>query len=388
MSTERLYYVNSHLHEFCANVISCEPSQKREGQYQVILDKTAFFPEGGGQLADTGTIGTSRVTDVHEKDGVVVHYVNLSLEPGLEYHCSVDWEQRWRRMQNHSGEHIFSGLVHRNFGFENVGFHMGPAFMTLDFSGELGEEDICFLEKSANEKVRDNIPVNTFFPTAQEQETLSYRSKKEILSDLRLVEIPGVDLCACCAPHVSSTGEVGLVKVLDNMRHRGGTRLFLVCGMDAFEYSREMQCSVTGVSRLLSAKREEIVPAVSKLLSDKETAKEKQSRLAMEYVKLRAESIPANEGNIIIFESCLDEPAQRELVNLLSAKCEGFAAVFCGEDGASYRYIIGSEHTDLRALAPLINEKVSGKGSGKSSMISGRSLADRSVIVKALEDLK
>ncbi len=387
MSTEKLYYVNSHLHEFFANVISCAPSPKYEGQYQVILDKTAFFPEGGGQLADTGTIGASRVTDVHEKDGIVVHYVNLSLEPGLEYHCSLDWEQRWRRMQNHSGEHIFSGLVHRNFGFENVGFHMGPAFMTLDFSGELREEDICFLEKRANEKVRDDIPVKTFFPTVQEQETLSYRSKKEILSDLRLVEIPGVDLCACCAPHVSSTGEVGLVKVLDNMRHRGGTRLFLVCGMDAFEYSREMQSSVTGVSRLLSAKREEIVHAVSKLLSDKETAKEKHSRLAMEYVKLRAESIPANEGNIILFESCLDEPAQRELVNLLSVKCEGFAAVFCGEDGAPYRYIIGSEHTDLRALAPLINEKVSGKGGGKSSMISGRALADRSVIVKALEDL-
>ena len=209
MSTEKLYYVNSHLHEFFANVISCAPSPKHEGQYQVILDKTAFFPEGGGQLADTGTIGASRVTDVHEKDGIVVHYVNLSLEPGLEYHCSLDWEQRWRRMQNHSGEHIFSGLVHRNFGFENVGFHMGSEAVTMDFNGPISEEDADRIETLANEVIWSDVPVRVYTPSPADLEMLVYRSKKKLEGEVRIVEIPGVDMCACCGTHVQRTGSIG-----------------------------------------------------------------------------------------------------------------------------------------------------------------------------------
>lgn len=365
--TEKLYYTDSHMSEFTAVVTACE---ERKGGYRLSLDRTAFFPEGGGQLADTGFIGEVSVTDVHEKDGAVWHYTDAPVAPGTSVSCRIDWEQRYRRMQNHSGEHIVSGITHGLYGYDNVGFHMGSDCMTIDFSGELTWEQLTDIERRANECVRANVPVITSFPDSEALAAMEYRSKLELTHDVRIVEIEGVDRCACCAPHVSRTGEVGMIKILDFMRHRGGVRVSLVCGMDALDDYRRKQDSAAAISAMLSAKRDETAPAVERLLHEQQQLKEKYAELSRELVKHMAAAIPPTDGNLCVFDDKLDETALRELVNALMEKCR-IAAAFSGSDETGYRYIIGSAKTDLRPLTKTINAGIGGRGGGRSEMIQG-----------------
>ena len=354
--TEKLYYLDSHLFEFEAEVLCC-----REGKrgWEVFLDRTAFFPEGGG--------------DVHERGGEIRHLCEKRLEPGM-YRCAVDREQRLRRMQNHSGEHVFSGLTHKKFGAENVGFHMAEDGMTIDFDKELSFEELSVIEYEANEVVRANLPVKTYYPAPGELAVLEYRSKKELTGAVRIVEIPGVDRCACSAPHVSATGEIGLIKLLTAERHRGGVRLTLLCGMDALDDYRRKQGSAAAISALLSAKRDEVAPAVERLLEAQDKLKERASALGMRYAALRAASIAPTEGHICLFEEGMSEAAARELVNRLAEKTPGAAALFLAE-GELWRYVIGSRSLDLRARAREINAGVAGRGGGRPEMIQGSASA-------------
>lgn len=376
--TEKLYYADSHMSEFTARVLSCE--QKGEG-YAVTLDRTAFFPEGGGQLADTGFIGDVRVSDVHEKGEEIYHYTASALTVGEEYPCRIDWEQRYRRMQNHSGEHIVSGLIFKRFGYSNVGFHMGEDCMTIDLSGEMTWDELMETEKSANEVVRANVPIKTRFPEREELSKLEYRSKIEIEGAVRIVEVTGVDRCACCAPHVSYTGEVGFIKILDMMRHRGGVRVSLVCGMDALDMMNVYQRNVTGISNLLSAKRENTAAYTERILEEQQKLKERISVLSMRCAELMAAQFEPTDGNICVFDDTLDEISLRELCNKLADRCGGMAAVFRGEDGA-YKYIICSRHLDLRKLSRDINAAISGRGGGRGEMIQGSAAGRREDIEK------
>ncbi len=380
--TEKLYYADSHLWQFTATVLRCE---KTQDAWALCLDRTAFFPEGGGQPADTGFIGPARVTDVQERDGEIWHLSQAPLEPGTEQSCRLDREQRLRRMQDHSGEHIVSGLVHKLHGLENVGFHMGEACMTVDFSGELSWEQLQKIETLANEAVRANVPVRAWFPEPEELEGLRYRSKLELTENVRLVEIEGIDLCACCAPHVERTGEIGLIKLLDAQRHRGGVRVELLCGMDAFDDYRLRQEEVTRVSRLLSAKRDEVPQAVERQLEAAARQKERADRLSLALVRLLAEQAGEGQENICLFDELLDEVAQRELVNLLTEKCSGLAAVFCAGEGEGLRYVIGSRRIDLRANARRINAGIGGRGGGSPTMIQGRATAEPEAIRRFID---
>lgn len=368
--TEKLYYRDSHLFDFQGRVL--ETRETKRG-FELALEATAFFPEGGGQMADTGTIGEARVLDVHEREGVIWHLCDRGLAPGT-YACAVDAEQRLRRMQNHSGEHIFSGLTHRKFGAENVGFHMAADCMTIDFDKELSWEALCGIEYEANRAVRANLPVRALFPSPEELAAMEYRSKKELSGAVRIVEIEGIDRCACCAPHVSFTGEIGLIKLLTAERHRGGVRLTLLCGMDALDDYRRKQNSAAAISALLSARRDEIAPAVERELEAEGRLKERASVLGMRYAALRAESTAPTQGHLCLFDEGLSDAAARELINRLVDKCSGAAALFLKE-GEGWRYVIGSRRIDLRAAAGEINRGVSGRGGGKTEMIQGSASA-------------
>lgn len=380
--TEKLYYTDSHIHEFSARVLSCEKAKKG---FAVVLDKTAFFPEGGGQPADTGIIGPAAVRDVQEQNGEIFHYTDQALTPGEEYACALDWEQRLCRMQNHSGEHIFSGITHKLYGFDNVGFHMGAECMTIDFSGELSWEQLTEIETLANQAVRDDLPVKTCFPGPEALSQMEYRSKLELTHDVRIVEIPGTDRCACCAPHVKRTGEIGLIKLLSAERHRGGVRIELVCGMDALRECRLMQENVTAVSGLLSAKRAKSAAAVERVLAEQARLKERVAELSMALARLKAERFGYTEGNICVFDKVLDEVALRELVNLLMEKCGGMAGAFSGSDETGYMYIIGSKNIDLRSHSREINAAINGKGGGTAEMIRGRASTSAENIQKIMK---
>ncbi len=384
--TEKLYYIDSHMKTFTARVTSCEQSGER---YLVTLDRTAFFPEGGGQLGDSGVIGDVRVFDTHEKNGEVLHYVNQPLEARRIYDCAIDWETRFRRMQNHSGEHIVSGLVHKKYGYNNVGFHMGSDVVTIDFDGELTWEQLSEIEREANTAVAANYRVTASFPPEEVLRTLEYRSKIELTENVRIVEIENTDICACCAPHVASTAEVGTVRILTaERRRRGGegVRITMLCGLDAYDNEVIVSANNTEISTLLSAKRSETAAAVRRLMAENEKLKARSAELCRALAMVRAEAIEPCEGNLCMFDDALDEPALRLLVNEAVKKCTGIAAVFSGSDETGYRYIIGSGSADLRKAAKTINAQLSGRGGGSSEMIQGSCTACSEKIKEFLSD--
>ncbi len=384
--TERLYYADSKMKRFTAAVTSCEAV--KDG-YAVTLNRTAFFPEGGGQAGDSGLIGRARVSDTQEKNGEIIHYVNQPLTVGEVYDCAIDWEIRFRRMQNHSGEHIVSGLVHKKYGYSNIGFHMGNDFVTIDFDGELTWEQLAELEREANLAVAADHKISASFPPEEVLEKLQYRSKLELTENVRIVEIENVDICACCAPHLSSTAEVGMIKILDSERRRRGgegVRISMLCGLDAYENAVVTQNNNTEISMLLSAKRNETAAAVRRVMKEQEKLKARVSELSRELAACRAAAITPTEGNICIFDSTLDEPALRALINEAVKKCGGVAAVFSGSDDTGFRYIIGSRSVDLKSAAKVINEGISGRGGGSPNMIQGNCTACTETIQKFLND--
>ncbi len=383
--TDKLYYQNSHLFEFTAEIIDCVP--RKDGAYDVVLDRTAFFPEGGGQRSDEGRIGGIPVLHVSEKDGIIFHRCEVPMEKRSRVDCRIDREIRLRRMQNHSGEHVVSGVVHKLFGFDNVGFHMSEGFMTVDFSGELRKDDVERLEMEANEIVRANAPVTAFFPSPDQLRELDYRSKLDLTENVRLVRIEGCDLCACCAPHVSQTGEIGIIRILDHMRHRGGTRITLTCGMDALDDYRRRQKNTVRISNLLSARQEDIADAVERLLEVTAAQKLRITELSMANVDYLASVTDYVKGNICLIDRLLDEVALRELVNRLSEKCSGIAAALFPSGEGQWRYIIGSRNVDLRKSVQLINQGINGKGGGSSMMIQGNCSGDVEQIRQFLTEI-
>lgn len=369
--------MDGHCARFVSRVASCEAC---EGGYDVRLERTAFFPGGGGQEADSGTLGGMRLLALREtEDGDIAHILPAPLEPGAETEGALDWDVRFARMQSHSGEHIVSGTVHRLFGYDNVGFHMGRDFMTLDFSGELSPKDIARVELESNRAVWRDAPVRTLLPRPEELGKYDYRSKKELSGQVRLVEIEGVDLCACCAPHVARTGEIGVIKVIDSMRHRGGTRLTVLAGEAAYRDYAAVHVQNSAVSAALSAKRLETALAVRKALTEREELRSALTALKKELLGLKAASLVPTEGNMCIFEPDMDAVTLRELVNAGMEAAGGVCAAFSGADG-DYRYIIGSRNVDLRAAAREINAAISGRGGGTGTMIQGSCRASRAEI--------
>lgn len=382
--TEKLYYSDGHLSRFTARVTSCE---KEDGTWAVKLDRSAFFPGGGGQEADEGVLSDMKLLGLREEGEDIVHLTPAPLEPGALVEGRIDWPLRFSRMQGHSGEHILSGTVHRLFGYDNVGFHMGEEAITIDFSGELSREDLSRAELEANRAIWRDVPVRTLLPTPGELAAMDYRSKKELTGQVRIVEIEGVDLCACCAPHVSHSGEVGLLKIIDSMRHRGGTRLTLLCGEAALLDYEALHENNAAVSAALSAKRLETGGAIARVMAEQEERRAELTKLKRELLQLKAAALRPTEGSICIFESDIDMITLRELVNAGSELAGKVCAGFAGTDG-DYKYIIGSRSVPLRARAKEINAAIDGRGGGSDAMIQGTSRARREDIERYFNALK
>ena len=363
--TTRLFDADSHLWSFTARVLACDG---KDGRFEVELEETAFFPEGGGQRGDRGTLGGVRVLDTVERGGTILHICDGPLPAGSEARGEIDAELRFCNMQTHSGEHIVSGIVHRLFGFDNVGFHLDGA-ATLDFSGELTAEDIARVELLANEAVWRDLPVTARYPSPDELAGLEYRSKLDLTENVRIVTIEGVDACACCAPHVSRTGEIGLIKITDFMRHRGGVRLTMLAGRRAFLDYRAKTDAAAELSAMLSAPRDALPAAVARLKDTLEDARKQLTDAAFAAARARAAALPPTEGSVCLFEAGADPAVLRELVNIATAKSAA-AGVFTPCEGG-FRYIIGSSKVDLRAASKEINAALGGRGGGSPTMIQG-----------------
>lgn len=372
MPTEKLFYVNQYQTEATATVLSCEP----DGDYwRVTLDRTVFYPTGGGQPCDLGTLGDAQVLDVSEREGEVLHLCDRPLPVGSTVVCRIDWARRFSLMQQHSGEHIVSGIIHDRFGYDNVGFHMGSETITIDYSGEITPEALRQIEQAANEAIWKNVETEIFFPDAQALAVLPYRSKKALSGAVRIVRFPDLDTCACCGLHVARTGEIGLVKLLSVTRFHAGSRIELLCGGRALDYLSAIYDQNREISALLSAKPLETASAASRLKDELSAAQYRVMQLENEVFAQKARAF-AGKGDVLLFESPMQPGAVRRLADAVLSVCGGRCAVFAGADGA-YQYAIGTREGDLRGLCRAMNEALRGRGGGRPGFVQGSVSASR-----------
>ena len=375
MATEKLYYRNSHMTEFTAQVLSCE--QGKHG-WDVVLDRTAFYPEGGGQPGDRGVLGGVTVTDTHEAGGSIVHYCDAPLEVGAAVTGQIDWDWRFSLMQHHSGEHILSGLIHAAYGYDNVGFHMGRDAVTIDFNGMLDETALAELERKTNEIIWQNAAVEILWPDAEGLKQLPYRSKKELTGPVRIVRFPGADLCACCGTHVQRTGEIGLVKILSCVKFHEGVRIEILAGRRAMEYLTGIYSQNKQISGLLSAKPLETAAAAAKVQQDLNDTKYRLTQLEDKLFRQQAAQY-ANAGDVLLFEEGLKPDGLRRLADAMVHTCGGRAAVF-SKTADGFQYAIGQEAGDLRTFTRELNQALNVRGGGKSGFVQGSVKASREEI--------
>lgn len=382
--TEKLYYSDSYITNFSAKVISC--TSREDGNFDVLLDRTGFFPCEGGQNADKGVIGEADVIDVF--DGAdVVHIVDKALAVGEIYECNIDWNNKLRNLQNHSGEHIVSGLICSKYGLDNVGFHLGTDEVTLDFSGYVDDEALREIELLANKAIVMNIKIKAEVLSVEEAKERTYRSKKEIKEDIRIVTIDGYDVCACCAPHVNYTGEIGQIKILDSMHYKGGVRIWIACGFDALRDYTEKHDSVKAISQLLSLKQNEVLAGVNRLIDTISERNAKISLLKEELLELKLKELEHSPVNIVVFESEADMNFMRKYANCGVKLTEGVFGIFGGNDYDGYKYIIASDARDLKSLSKDINSALRGNGGGSATMIQGSAKATKAEIEKYFDTL-
>lgn len=380
--TEKIYYENQYIQEFDAAVLECE----KEGKfYQVLLDRTAFYPEGGGQPSDTGVLGEASVAKVLEKSGKIYHETDLPLEPGSRVHGRIDWKQRFDNMQNHCGEHILSGLIHEKYGFDNVGFHMGKELITLDINGVLNAVQIRELENHANEVIMKNLRVRSWYPKPEELAGLSYRSKKELEGMVRIVDIPGTDSCACCGTHVAFTGEIGLLKITGFMKYKAGTRISMLCGTRAlFDYQKKQE-KTEKISNLLSAKPEEIDIAAERLKNEAEFKTGKIIELYRLLFMERAKEVKAGTKRYISYEEKLAPVQLRSFADLLMEKAE-LVFLYSQKEEGSFFFAAGSRSLDMKKFSEWLGERLKLRGGGSKLLVQGTVFCTEKELEQVLSD--
>ena len=380
----KLYYDSAYIKEFEAQVLSCQAGKKG---WEITLSATAFYPEGGGQPADTGILGNVRVTDVHEKDGQVVHYTDGPLPVGEMVRGVIDWDRRFQHMQEHSGEHLVSGLIHQRFGYDNVGFHMGTDEVTIDFNGVLEWEDLMAIEEKANGMIWENLEISAVYPEKDELDAMEYRSKKELTGAVRIVSIPGGDVCACCGTHVERTGEIGLVKFLSMIHYKGGVRISLLCGKRAVEDYERKRDQVQKISVLLSARPGEIARAVEKLKEDEAKLQEKLVAAYDKLIASEVRDIKEGDGDIFILEPDFEAIQLRHLVNRLLEEKKGRTVLALGGAAeGSFLYVLGSRDGDMRQLSRELNGLLNGRGGGSAQMAQGTFFATKDQLQAILKE--
>ena len=376
METEKLYYQDPFMGEFTATVLACEEAKNG---YQVVLDRTAFYPEGGGQPADHGTLGGSNVTDVHEKDGVIFHTCDQAVEIGETVTGRIDWARRFDHMQQHSGEHIISGILCRDYRCDNVGFHMGADTVTIDYNADISWEQALDAQRKANEVIWADQATEIAYPSPQELATLDYRSKKELTGKVRIVTFPEADCCACCGTHVLRAGQVGIIKVLSCQKFREGVRLEILCGKRALDYLCRTYDQARAIGQQLSVKPQDTLAAVERLEAELSAAKVRMAQLEEAVFESMARD-NEGRGDVVLFQPPMKGDSVRKLADAVAKRCGGLAAVFAGEDGQYAYALVRADGADIAPLVKDLNKTLNGRGGGRGGFAQGSVQTDRAAI--------
>ena len=382
MEVRKLYYEDSLMQTFTATVQSCEATDKG---FAVMLDATAFYPEGGGQACDLGTLGDAKVLDVREKGEQVIHLCDKALEVGTQVTGIIDWERRCDLMQQHSGEHILSGLIHQKYGYHNVGFHVGKTAMEVDFDGPIPADELAQLELQANMAVWADLPIHSWYPSKEELPNVPYRRKRDLAWPVRIVEVPGHDTCACCGVHVPTTGRIGLIKILSCIKFHEGVRLEMLCGHRAYEYMCRVYEQNRQVSQTFSAKILETGAAAQKFAEQLSAEKYRSAGLEKRVFAAIAAGY-TGRGQVVHFEDGLTSGAVRELADAIAQVCGGAAAVFSGNDTDGYSMCLVNHSGDVKELGTRLTKTLNGRGGGKPGFFQGSVKATRAEIEAACSE--
>ena len=380
--TRKLFYEDCHLSRFSARVTGCEQTDKG---FEITLDATAFYPEGGGQACDLGTLGGAAVLDVRERGEEIVHLCGAPLEVGSLVEGCIDWDRRFDLMQQHTGEHIISGIIHETYGYHNVGFHMGADVITIDFDGMIPTEALPEIEAKANAALWQNLPVRCWYPSAEELPHVGYRTKRALPWPVRIVEVPGYDKCACCGVHVACTGEVGLVKLFSVVKFHQGVRIEMACGKRALDMLNHAYDQNRQVSQAFSAKITETGPAAWKMNEQLAAEKFRAAGLQKQLFRFTASGY-AGQENVLHFAADLEPALVRKLADGIADQISGRAAVFSGTDDAGYSFCLVTRNGDLRSFGKAMTQALSGRGGGKPNFQQGRVQASEAEIRKFFDE--
>lgn len=380
--TVKLYDSDAYIKEFYAVVTECEAFGDK---WSVVLDKTAFFPEGGGQLSDKGSIDNASVEDVQIKNGVIYHTTDKPLPVGNTVQGVIDFKRRFDFMQQHSGEHIVSGIANKIFGCENVGFHLGTDITTIDFDRMLTYDEVLRLQREANSKVFENAIIKTYYPDEETLKNLEYRSKKEILEDIRIVEIENTDVCACCAPHVKSAGEIGFIALEIAEKVRGGIRLELKCGKRALEDFEIKQKNIRQIATALCLRQEETYAGVERLIKQISELKFKLTGFKKQLIEQKLSAYAPKERITAIFESDMDMKEMQSYADALYKKAEGIRGVLCPAD-KGFSFVFCGEAQEIDEFFVEFRGKFNVRGGGRNGMVQGTVFAEQSEIVDFIDN--
>ena len=380
MKTNKLFYADTSLKEFSALVVDC--FEGKQG-FEVELDQTAFYPEGGGQAADKGTLGGIEVLHVHEDGDRVLHRLEKPLTVGETVEGIVDYDHRFDLMQQHSGEHIVSGIINARYGHHNVGFHMGWDSITIDFDGPIPAGDLAEIERLANEAVYKNVPLHIWTPSPEELPDVFYRTKRALPWPVRIVQVPGYDSCACCGLHVARTGEIGLIKLFSLVKFRQGVRIEMLCGKRAFDFLSRSHEQNRQVSGAFSAKILETGEAARKMNELLESQKRRIAELEQQIFRSVADRCEGR-GDVLLIRENLDSVGVRKLADLVAERCGGTAAVFSETADGGFSYCLIRKNGDLRSFNKELTAALNGRGGGKPECQMGTVRCDRESILQHL----
>lgn len=384
MHTQKLYDNDAVQTTFTATVISC---MRRRDDYAVILDRTCFFPEGGGQWADHGTLNGIPVTDVQIVEDEILHYCEAPVEKGTEVTGVIDWSRRFDQMQQHSGEHIISGILCSRHHCHNVGFHIGADTITIDYDAPITEAETAVAEQLANEVIWADTPVEAWVPRPKELAELDYRSKKELDGPVRIVRIGTADCCACCGTHVKSAGQVGLIKVLSQQKFRDGVRIEILSGKRALERLSTDYMQNRAVAQALSVKTGATAAGVERLQNELAESKAQLSAAKKQQLTAVAEQY-RDAGDVLLFRPPMETTVVRKLADAVAQTCGGRCSVFSGADHQYAYALVRADGSDIREFVNQLNTTLQGRGGGRSGFAQGAVTASEAEIREFYESKK
>ncbi|MCJ8009285.1 alanine--tRNA ligase-related protein [Lederbergia wuyishanensis] len=375
MLQDRLYYQDAYIKTFTSRVV--KESQDSDGNWYVVLENTAFYPTGGGQPHDTGTINGFEVLNVEEVDGEIRHTVAEKVNSTDDIEGLIDWSRRFDHMQQHTGQHVLTAAFVDLFGFQTESFHLGKELCTIDLAVEnLTDQQLEAAEKLANEIILKNLPIETKWVTEDEIGQYSLRKELAVSDEIRLVIIPDFDYNGCGGTHPSTTGQVSGIKILSTEKQKRKVRVHFVCGGRILQQLHRKNAILTEASRQLSSPEDGINSAVEKLLTTNYSLEKSLKETSDVLLKYEAKELLAKKEDGMVKHVFIGRTLQemQSLARIIVALDDYATALLVLESEDRLQYVAAkgaAVNTSMKSVSDTARSVINGKGGGKDNFVQG-----------------